>query len=134
MLLRHATHDKHDADNCHAPRYMNVARHVRAFGVGAPSREDVMRSSEDLDVRRKRLLYHCWHRGMREMDLIMGRFADAAIAELSDDDVGVLERLNEVSDPELYGWVTGEASVPRDYDTPLFRRLQAFFGGAGSRA
>ena len=34
------------------------------------------RSSEGLDLRRRKLLFRAWHRGMREMDLIMGRFAD----------------------------------------------------------
>ena len=38
------------------------------------------RSSGGLDDRRKRLLFRCWHRGTREMDLILGRFADAEIA------------------------------------------------------
>jgi antitoxin CptB len=41
------------------------------------------RSSDGLDDRRKRLLFRCWHRGTREMDLILGRFADAEIATLS---------------------------------------------------
>ena len=44
------------------------------------------RSSGGLDDRRKRLLFRCWHRGTREMDLILGRFADAEIASLKDDE------------------------------------------------
>ncbi len=36
------------------------------------------RSSEGLDVRRRRLLFRAWRRGVREMDLIIGRFADTA--------------------------------------------------------
>ena len=39
------------------------------------------RTSADLDVRRRQILYRSWHRGMREMDLIMGRFADAEIGD-----------------------------------------------------
>ena len=35
------------------------------------------KSSEGLDPRRRRLLFRAWHRGSREMDLIMGPFADA---------------------------------------------------------
>ena len=31
------------------------------------------RSSDGLDDRRKRLLFRCWHRGTREMDLLLGR-------------------------------------------------------------
>ena len=39
-------------------------------------------SSEGLDARRRKLLFRSWHRGMREMDLILGAFADAAIETL----------------------------------------------------
>jgi antitoxin CptB len=84
------------------------------------------RSSDGLDPRRRKLLFRCWHRGLREVDLIMGRFADAAVDALSDDEVAEFERLIEVPDRELLAWVTGEASVPAAYDTPLFRRLRDF--------
>ena len=84
------------------------------------------RTSAGLDVRRRQVLYRAWHRGMREMDLIMGRFADAAIAELSTDELRDFARLLEVPDPELYAWVTGERQVPVDHDSDVFRRLRAF--------
>jgi antitoxin CptB len=84
------------------------------------------RSSDGLDLRRRKLLFRSWHRGMREMDLIMGRFADATIEQLTQDEIGELERLMEAPDQELLAWITGEAEVPRDYDTALFRRLRDF--------
>jgi antitoxin CptB len=84
------------------------------------------RSSDGLDPRRRKLLFRCWHRGMREVDLIMGRFADAAVDALSDDELAEFERLIEVPDHEVLAWVTGEAAVPAAYDTPLFRRLRDF--------
>jgi antitoxin CptB len=84
------------------------------------------RSSDGLDPRRRKLLFRCWHRGMREVDLIMGRFADAAVDELSDDELAEFERLIDVPDHEVLAWVTGEAAVPAAYDTPLFRRLRDF--------
>ena len=59
------------------------------------------RSSDGLDDRRKRLLFRCWHRGTREMDLILGRFADAEIADLTDYQLSDLELLIEVPDPDL---------------------------------
>jgi antitoxin CptB len=90
------------------------------------------RSSEGLDLRRRKLLFRSWHRGMREMDLIMGRFADAAIERLSDADLTELERLIEVPDRDLLGWITGEEPVPADYDSALFRELRDFhFSGQG---
>ena len=56
-------------------------------------------SSEGLDERRRRLLFRAWHRGMREMDLIIGRFADAHIATLSDAELDEFERLLDVPRP-----------------------------------
>jgi antitoxin CptB len=84
------------------------------------------RTSDGLDARRRRLLFRSWHRGIREMDLILGRFADAAIADLSDAELDDFERLMERPDPELYAWVSGEAPVPGEYDTRLFKRLRTF--------
>jgi antitoxin CptB len=84
------------------------------------------RSSEGLDARRRRLLFRSWHRGTREMDLIMGRFADAAIGTLSETELDELERLSDASEPDLYAWITGERPVPPEHDTPLFHRLRQF--------
>ena len=84
------------------------------------------RSSEGLDPRRRKLLFMCWHRGIREMDLIMGRFADENIAQLSEDEVAELERLAEQPDQNLLGWFTGEFVTPAEFDTPLFRKIRAF--------
>ncbi len=84
------------------------------------------RTSADLDPRRRKILFRSWHRGMREMDLIMGRFADAEIAALSEEELDEFERLIEVIDRDLLSWITGEAAVPENYDTALFRKLKAF--------
>ena len=86
----------------------------------------ISRSSAGLDPRRRRLLYRLWHRGTREMDLIMGRFADAQIGALTDTEIGELERLADVPDPELYAWLTGSRPVPDDYDLAVFRRMRDF--------
>ena len=84
------------------------------------------RSSGGLDDRRKRLLFRCWHRGTREMDLILGRFADAEIAAMRDDELTELERLLEVNDPDLYAAITGDKVLPTDVTGALFARIKAF--------
>ncbi|MGO4287088.1 succinate dehydrogenase assembly factor 2 [Bosea sp. TAB14] len=76
------------------------------------------RSSADLDPRRRKILFRAWHRGMRETDLIMGRFADEAIAGFSEAELDEFERLIEVLDRDLLGWITGEIAVPENYDSP----------------
>jgi antitoxin CptB len=88
------------------------------------------RSSEGLDQRRRRLLFRAWHRGMREVDLITGRFADAHIGSLSEAEVDEFERLMDVPEPDLLNWVMGAADTPAEYDTTLFRRLREFHRGA----
>jgi antitoxin CptB len=85
-----------------------------------------MTGSADIEPRRRRILFRAWHRGTREMDLLMGQFTDAEIKTMSEDDLSVLEALIEVPDRDLFAWVTGKAETPVNYDTALFRRLKAF--------
>ena len=83
-------------------------------------------SSEGLDGRRRRLRFRCWHRGIREMDLVLGRFADAHLTSLSDSDLGELERWLDVPDQQIFSWVNGMEPVPPNYDTGLFQQLRDF--------
>jgi antitoxin CptB len=82
-------------------------------------------SSAGLDPRRRRILFRARRRGLHEMDLALGRFADAALPELSEAELGEFERWLDLPDPEILGWITGEAPVPREFDTPLFALLRA---------
>jgi antitoxin CptB len=84
------------------------------------------RTSADLDPRRKRILFRAWHRGTREMDLLMGRYAEAAIDAMSDDDLTLFEALIEVPDRDLFAWLTDADMVPSNYDSAIFRALKAF--------
>lgn len=87
------------------------------------------RSSGGLDDRRKRLLFRCWHRGTREMDLILGRFADTTIADLTDAELSELEQLIEVPDPDLYAAITGSAPPVPPCTGALFDRIKSFRPG-----
>ncbi len=85
------------------------------------------RSSGGLDDRRKRLLFRCWHRGTREMDLILGRFADAEISAIcAMSELTELERLIEVPDPDLYAALIGDKLLDPEYAAALFDRIKAF--------
>lgn len=84
------------------------------------------RTSADLDPRRRRILFRSWHRGIREMDLILGQFADENIATMSPEELDVYEALLEIDDRHLVQWVTGEAPTPERFDTGLFRRIRGY--------
>ena len=86
------------------------------------------RSSEGLAPERRRALFRAWHRGTREMDLVLGGFADANIDTLSENEFAEFEAILGEQDPELLKWVTGEAPTPAGRDTPLFRRIAAHPG------
>jgi len=106
---------------------MKPARHVRAFGVEMDATmTGTTRSSGGLDDRRKRLLFRCWHRGTREMDLILGQFADAEIGTLSEPELDELERLIEVNDHDLYAAVAGGDTLPAEFKGGLFERIKTY--------
>ena len=83
-------------------------------------------SSDGLDTRRRRLLFRSWHRGTREADLIMGRFADAHLATFTDAELGEFEHLLDALETDLLSWMTGVSEVPANHDTAMFRRVRAF--------
>ena len=84
------------------------------------------RTTAGLDARRRKALYHAWHRGVREMDLLLGRFAHQAIGRLTDRELSDLEELMTVPDQELYAWLSGRSPPPDDYDTPLLHKIIQF--------
>lgn len=87
------------------------------------------RSSVDLDARRRRILYRARHRGIREMDLVLGQFADQEIATLSESQLDELETIMNEEDNDLVKWITGEKPIPEHYRTPLFERIAAIRPG-----
>jgi antitoxin CptB len=89
------------------------------------------RSSEGLDPRRRKLLFRAWRRGVRETDLIVGRFADAYIDKFDDAALDDFERLIEVPNAELYAWVVGAEDAPQEFDTTVLRQLISFHAQSG---
>ena len=81
-------------------------------------------TSAALDERRRRILFRAWRRGVREMDLIMGRFADANLPTMSEDELAEFEGLLDIPDPEIMAWIIGAEEPPREFQTPLFARLR----------
>ena len=77
-------------------------------------------------VRRRRLTFRAWHRGMREVDLLLGRFADARVPAMGEANLAAFEALLDVPDREILAWVTGEITVPAEHDTIFVRELIAF--------
>ena len=84
------------------------------------------RTSADFDERRRRILFRAWHRGMREMDLIMGSFAEDRLNAMNNDELDTFELLIEVPDRDLLAWITDREETPVNYDTAVFQALKTF--------
>ena len=79
-----------------------------------------------MDDRRKRLIFRAWRRGFREIDLILGGFADANADTLTDAELDQFETLLGEHDQDVYGWIMQQIPTPEAFETPLMARLKAF--------
>lgn len=86
----------------------------------------ITRTSADLDPRRRRILFRAWHRGIREMDLVLGTFAEEELATLTDAELDHLEVIMAEEDNDLIKWVIGERAVPEHIASPLFDRIASY--------
>ena len=75
-----------------------------------------MTAGEDIAMRRKKLRYRAWHRGTKEMDLILGPFADANVERFDAAALDRLEALMSEEDPPLLTWIMGQEEPPTHVD------------------
>ena len=77
------------------------------------------------ETRLKRLRIRCWRRGTKEMDLILGPFADTGAADLDDAQLDAFEVLLDENDNDLYLWVSGAVTAPERHQ-PIIDHLRGF--------
>ncbi|MDP2193071.1 MAG: succinate dehydrogenase assembly factor 2 [Alphaproteobacteria bacterium] len=63
-------------------------------------------------TKHNKLQYHSWHRGTKELDLILGGYADSILEHMSDLDLDLYERFLKEDDYDIYAWIMG-------WETPL---------------
>lgn len=83
-----------------------------------------------LDARLKRILYRARHRGMQETDLLLGRFAERRLAELSPGQLDRFEALLDQPDNDLFDWITGKRQAPSAFDHDVLAMLKASAQGS----
>jgi len=83
-------------------------------------------SDRDAELRRKRLLFRCWHRGTQEVDLIFGSFAESSVGRLDIAQLDRFEALLDCDDTDLFDWVTGRGTPPPVHDHDVMRLLRCF--------
>lgn len=80
---------------------------------------------ESLEIRRKRLLYRSWHRGTKELDLLIGNFAAKHLDGFDEAELDQFEAIIEADEHDIYAWLTGKADVPEEFDNAIMRLLLA---------
>ena len=75
------------------------------------------------EKRLERLRFRSWHRGTREMDLLLGSFADAYLASFSSEQLDMYEAMLNENDPDLYNWIIGKDRLPTELQNSVMQKL-----------
>jgi len=84
--------------------------------------------TDDIEIRRRRAAYRACHRGTKEMDVILGRFAEAKLPRMTAEELDGFERLLALPDPQLAQWFShGEGPEEADL-AGLIAALRVYHG------
>lgn len=103
-------------------------------GGGGSSRQAARRTSQlslmsdDAEIRRRRVAFRARHRGTKEMDWLIGRFADARLATMQPDELDGFERLLELPEPVIHDMIIYPEIAPAGEFAELIAQLRTFHG------
>ena len=80
-------------------------------------------SVETTENKRKRLIFRSWHRGTKEMDILLGSFADKYVPGMDEGALVQYDALLNIGDPELYDWYLGKADVPANDHSAVMKQF-----------
>jgi antitoxin CptB len=90
---------------------------------------------KEVERQRKKLMFQCRHRGTKELDLVLGPFAEANLPTMNADELRILSSFLSEIDPDIYDWLSGRENLPARLRSPVTERLVAFgrqrLSGAG---
>lgn len=79
-----------------------------------------------LDAFRRRARYRAWHRGTKELDLILGAYADARAKDFDAVMLARFEALMEHEEVNLAAWLISDAPLPQNCDHELIKAIRDF--------
>jgi antitoxin CptB len=92
----------------------------------APNCSKQPRMNQSIDITRKRLLWRATHRGIKEMDILVGGYAEAHVGTMDKVALTTFADLLELPDQELLAWATGVEPIPQQHDCAMLRAILAF--------
>ena len=79
-------------------------------------------------TRQRRALYRAKHRGTKELDWLLGRYAEARLPEMAPDDLKAFEELLALPDPDLQSWLMNGTGFDGSVLAGLLVDIRAFHG------
>ncbi len=86
----------------------------------------MLTDTEKLETVRKRLAWRASRRGIKEMDILVGGYADAHLPRMSAKELVLFEALLEIPDQQLLSWVTRQEDVPEHLKNPMLLQILAY--------
>ena len=83
--------------------------------------------ADDIDLRRRRAAYRALHRGTKEMDALVGRYAVARLPQLAEPELDRLEQFLALPDPTLQAWILAKERAAKDF-ADIVGDIRAFHG------
>ena len=80
---------------------------------------------DNLELRRKRSRFRSRHRGTKEIDLLLGAFADRHLDGFGPAELDTYDALLTKDDADLFNWITGKAEPPSELQSPVLRLLMS---------
>lgn len=74
----------------------------------------------------RKLRFRAWHRGFREMDILMGGFADDYLDDMTEDELSEFESILNLPDQDVYEWITGRRPTPLEYEGSVYTKLRDY--------
>ena len=84
---------------------------------------------DGIEIRRKRALYRAHHRGTKELDLILGRYAKERVPGMGEVQLAAFERFLSLQDPDIDQWIRGR-EAPAEV-APLVEDIRSFYALKG---
>ncbi|MEL0232176.1 MAG: succinate dehydrogenase assembly factor 2 [Hyphomicrobiales bacterium] len=73
-----------------------------------------------------KLIYRSWHRGTKELDLILGNFIEDNISDMKESEIKVYEDLLASEDPEIYNWIVKSENPPNQQLDNLIKKIRYY--------
>lgn len=83
---------------------------------------------DDIETRKRRAVWRASHRGTKELDILIGRYAEAELSRMHESELSNFEEFLAMPDPELQDWLLTASTAPAPEFTDVVTAVRKFHG------